>query len=173
MRSGWSMYSVYTRYMKIHVSTSKQHSHTVSWIRNCVTLISVHRFPLKTKVHFIICCIHRDQLYIWTSISSNTANAIKAMVYGSLKQTLYIFCSFFICFNHKMGFLVFLTIGILKKNVALLLAFLNHYHLQDRGGDGSNQIYLVTSTYGQLTQASFLQKNQMLQNVFLIFLKLR
>ena len=29
---------------------------------------------------------------------------------------LYIFCSFFICFNHKMGFLVFLTIGILKKN---------------------------------------------------------
>ena len=31
----------------------------------------------------------------------------------------------------------------------------------------SNQIYLMTLTYGQLTQASFLQKNQMLQNVFL------
>ena len=33
----------------------------------------------------------------------------------------------------------------------------------------SNYFYLVTLTYGQLTQASFLQKNQMLQNVFLIF----
>ena len=36
----------------------------------------------------------------------------------------------------------------------------------------SNQIYLVTLAYGQLTQASFLQKNQMLQNGFLIFLTL-
>jgi len=45
------------------------------------------------------------------------------MVYGSLKQTLYIFCSFFICFNHKMGFLVFLTIGILKKKCSLAFGF--------------------------------------------------
>ena len=36
-----------------------------------------------------------------------------------------------------------------------------------------NQIYLVTLRPTQLTQASFLQKNQMLQNVFLIFLTLR
>ena len=35
-----------------------------------------------------------------------------------------------------------------------------------------DQIYLVTLTYGQSTQASFLQKNQMLQNVFLIFVTL-
>ena len=116
---------LYTRYMKIHVSTSKQHSHTVSWIRNCVTLISVHRFPLKTKVHFIICCIHRDQLYIWTSIYSNTANAIKAMEYVSLN--------------------ILLTLGILKKNVALLLAFLNCFHLQDRGGDGRVLLYIVNN----------------------------
>ena len=33
-----------------------------------------------------------------------------------------------------------------------------------------NQIYLVTLRTTQLTQTSFLQKNQMLQNVFLIFL---
>ena len=31
----------------------------------------------------------------------------------------------------------------------------------------------MTLTYGQLTQASFLQKNQMLQNCFLIFVTLR
>ena len=37
----------------------------------------------------------------------------------------------------------------------------------------SNQIYLVTLRPTQLTQASFLQKNQMLQNGFLIFLTLR
>jgi hypothetical protein len=41
------------------------------------------------------------------------------------------------------------------------------------GQPWSNQIYLVTLTYGQLTQASFLQKNQMLQNGFLIFVTLR
>ena len=35
---------------------------------------------------------------------------------------------------------------------------------------GSNQIYLLTLTYGQLTQASFLQKNQMLQNVFFFYI---
>ena len=47
-------------------------------------------------------------------------------------------------------------------------------HTQNhRQGTHSNQIYLVTLTYGQLTQASFLQKNQMLQNGFLIFLTLR
>ena len=37
----------------------------------------------------------------------------------------------------------------------------------------SNQIYLVPLRPTQLTQASFLQKNQMLQDVFLIFLTLR
>ena len=37
----------------------------------------------------------------------------------------------------------------------------------------SNQIYIATYKHTQLTQASFLQKNQMLQNVFLIFLTLR
>ena len=36
-----------------------------------------------------------------------------------------------------------------------------------------NQIYLVTLRPTQLTQASFLQKNQMLQNVFLILFRLR
>ena len=36
-----------------------------------------------------------------------------------------------------------------------------------------NQIYLVTLRPPQLTKASFLQKNQMLQNGFLIFLTLR
>ena len=36
-----------------------------------------------------------------------------------------------------------------------------------------NQIYLVTLRPTRLTQASFLQKNQMLQNGFLIFLMLR
>ena len=79
---------------KYMFSTSKQHSHTVSWIWNCVTLISVHRFPLKTKVHFIICCIHRDQLYIWTSIFSNTANAIKAMEYNFIKTDAIYFLQF-------------------------------------------------------------------------------
>ena len=42
-----------------------------------------------------------------------------------------------------------------------------------RNGPGGNQIYLVTLRPTHLTQASFLQKNQMLQNVFLIFLTLR
>ena len=37
----------------------------------------------------------------------------------------------------------------------------------------SNQIYLVPLRPTQLTQASFLQKNQMLQNVFLISVTLR
>ena len=37
----------------------------------------------------------------------------------------------------------------------------------------SNQIYLMTLRPTQLTQASFLQKNQMLQNVFLISVTLR
>lgn len=41
------------------------------------------------------------------------------------------------------------------------------------GQPDSNQIYLVTVRPRQLTQASFLQKNQMLQNGFLIFLTLR
>ena len=38
---------------------------------------------------------------------------------------------------------------------------------------GINQIYIVMLRPTQLTQASFLQKNQMLQNIFLIFLMLR
>ena len=38
---------------------------------------------------------------------------------------------------------------------------------------GSNQIYLVTLRPRQLTQASFLQKNQTLQIVFLISVPLR
>ena len=37
----------------------------------------------------------------------------------------------------------------------------------------SNQIYIVTFTNTQLTQASFLQKNQMLQNGFLISVTLK
>ena len=37
----------------------------------------------------------------------------------------------------------------------------------------TNQIYLVTLRPRQLTQASFLQKNQTLQNVFLISVPLR
>ena len=37
----------------------------------------------------------------------------------------------------------------------------------------SNQIYLVTLRPTQLTQASFLQKNKMLQNGFFIFLTQR
>ena len=37
----------------------------------------------------------------------------------------------------------------------------------------TNQIYLVMVRHPQLTQASFLQQNQMLQNVFLIFFTLR
>ena len=36
-----------------------------------------------------------------------------------------------------------------------------------------NQIYLVTLRSRQITQASFLQKNQTLQNVFLISVTLR
>ena len=38
---------------------------------------------------------------------------------------------------------------------------------------GTNQIYIVTLKPRQLTQASFLQKNQTLQNVFLISVTLR
>jgi hypothetical protein len=38
---------------------------------------------------------------------------------------------------------------------------------------GSNQIIVVAFNVPQLTQASFLQKNQMLQNVFLISVMLR
>ena len=37
----------------------------------------------------------------------------------------------------------------------------------------AHQIYLVTLRPTQLTQASFLQRNQMLQNVFLISVMLR
>ena len=40
-------------------------------------------------------------------------------------------------------------------------------------GREGNQIYLVMLRPTQLTQASFLQKNQMLQNVFLISVTLR
>ena len=36
-----------------------------------------------------------------------------------------------------------------------------------------NQIYIVTYKHTQLTQASFLQKNQMLQNDFVISVTLR
>jgi hypothetical protein len=43
----------------------------------------------------------------------------------------------------------------------LLYAYLNCTKVHD-----SNQIYLVTFTNTQLTQATFLQKNQTLQNVF-------
>ena len=39
--------------------------------------------------------------------------------------------------------------------------------------DASNQVYLVTLRPTQLTQASFLQKNQMFQNVFLISVTMR
>ena len=45
-------------------------------------------------------------------------------------------------------------------------------YTQDSKPEG-NQIYLVTLRPTQLTQASFLQKSQMLQNVFLIFLMMR
>ena len=38
---------------------------------------------------------------------------------------------------------------------------------------GSNQIRVVAFNESQLTQASFLQKNQTLQNVFLISVTLR
>ena len=43
----------------------------------------------------------------------------------------------------------------------------------DMGRYDSNQITVVAFQPVQLAQASFLQKNQMLRNIFLIFLMLR
>ena len=45
--------------------------------------------------------------------------------------------------------------------------------LSEPGGAMGNQIYIVTFTNTKLTQASFLQKNQTLQNVFLIVVMMR
>ena len=88
----------------------------------------------------------------------------KMMTYQSAKWcVLTIFC--LKCFH------------ILKKNLKLNFSHLIWKlvcHLDNlRQCLSLNQIYLVTLRPRQLTQASFLQKNQMLQNVFLIFVTLR
>ena len=67
----------------------------------------------------------------------------------------------------------FLSIGIPECNLHFFLTghsseLRMHFWIPQ-----SNQIYLVTFKCLTLTQASFLQKNQTLQNVFLISLTLR
>ena len=52
-------------------------------------------------------------------------------------------------------------------------SYITSSHFWDFWTPSPNQVYLVTLRPRQLTQASFLQKDQMLQNIFLISVTLR
>ena len=120
------MYSVYTRYMKIHVSTSKQHSHKYSQLNSKLCDFNkCTQVPLKNKGIFY------HMLYTQRSVIHLNKHFFQHSKCNK---------SYGICFIKHL-----LTLGILKKNVALLLAFLNCFHLQDRGGDGRVLLYIVNN----------------------------
>ena len=70
------------------------------------------------------------------------------------------------------GNTLYFSLSLTRKIKKIIVTFVGSCQAQGIRAV-SKQIYLVTLRPTQLTQASFLQKNQMLQNGFLIFLTLR